>query len=59
MRFIGIGGVALLLLAVAKGLLPDVLHFLPLGGSTIAEIGIVLGLSVAVATIHDLKCTEK
>jgi hypothetical protein len=55
MRFITIGSVALLLLAVAKGLLPDVFHFLPLGGSTMTEMGIVFGLAVAAATIDDLR----
>lgn len=55
MKFIAIGGVALLLLAVAKGLLPDVFHFLPLGGSTVAEMGIVFGVAVAAATINGLR----
>ncbi|XDA98236.1 hypothetical protein AB1M95_19455 [Sulfitobacter sp. LCG007] len=55
MRFIAIAGVALLLLEVAKGLLPDVFHFLPLGGSTVAEMGIIFGLAVAVATIDELR----
>lgn len=35
MKFIAIAGVALLLLAVAKGLLPNVFYFLPLGGGTV------------------------
>lgn len=55
MRFITVGGVVLLLLAVAKGLSPTVFHFLPLGGSTVAEMGIVFGLDVAVATVDDLR----
>lgn len=55
MKFIVVGGVALLLLSVAKGLLPDFFYFLPLGGSTIAEMGIVFGLAVAAATINDLR----
>jgi hypothetical protein len=55
MRFIVIGSVVLLLLAVAKGLLPTVFHFLPLGGSTVAEMGIILGLAVAAAAIKDLR----
>ncbi|UWQ77945.1 hypothetical protein K3725_11515 [Leisingera sp. S132] len=55
MKFIAIGGVVLLLLAVAKGLLPDVFHFLPLGGSTVAEMGVVFGVAVAAAAINDLR----
>jgi hypothetical protein len=55
MRFIVIGSVVLLLLAVAKGLLPTVFHFLPLGGSTVAEMGIIFGLAVAAAAIKDLR----
>jgi hypothetical protein len=55
MKFIAIGGVVLLLLSVAKGLFPIALYFLPLGGSSIAEMGIVLGLATAVATIADMK----
>lgn len=55
MRTIAVCGVILLLLAVAKGLLPDSLHFLPLGGSTTAEMGIVFGISVAVATVHEIR----
>ncbi|WP_373355608.1 hypothetical protein [Pseudoroseicyclus sp. CXY001] len=54
-KFIAIAGVALLLLAVAKGLLPKVFHFLPLGGSTVAEMGIVFGLAVAAATLDGLR----
>ena len=55
MKYIVCGGVALLVLSVAKGLLPDFLLFLPLGGSTISEMGIVFGLAVAAATIDDLR----
>jgi len=51
MKIIAFGGVVLLLLAVAKGLFPSTLIYLPLGGSTISEIGIVFGISVALATI--------
>lgn len=54
MKIIGMGSVALLLLGVAKGLMPEALFFLPLGGSTVAEIGIVLGLSASVAMIREL-----
>ena len=55
MKFIAIGGVVLILLAVVKGLFPTAVHFLPLGGSTIAEMGIVFGIAVAIATINDLR----
>jgi hypothetical protein len=55
MRFIVIGSVVLLLLAVVKGLLPTIFHFLPLGGSTVAEMGIIFGLAVAAAAIDDLR----
>ncbi|NKX73954.1 hypothetical protein HGG73_07225 [Rhodobacteraceae bacterium R_SAG3] len=55
MKFIALGGVALLLLAVAKGLGPGLFHFLPLGGSTVSEMGIVFGLAVAAAALNDLR----
>ncbi|MGR3599162.1 MAG: hypothetical protein ACU0FH_01975 [Heliomarina sp.] len=58
MKFITLVGVALLLLAVVKGLFPDLFHFLPLGGSTVAEMGIVLGIAVAAAAISDLRRTS-
>ena len=54
MKFIIIGGVAMIILTVAKGLLPALLFFLPLGGSTIAEMGIVFGIAVAATTLSDL-----
>lgn len=55
MTYISIGGITLLLLAVAKGLFPIVLSFLPLGGSTVSEMGIVFGLAIAMATIVELR----
>ena len=54
MKLIALGGVVLLLLAVAKGLAPRFFFFLPLGGSSIAEAGIVYGIAIAAATIADL-----
>jgi hypothetical protein len=51
MKVIACGGAVLLLLPVLQALAPKVFFFLPLGESTIAEIGIVLGLSVAVQTV--------
>lgn len=55
MKFIAIGGIALLLLAVANALLPKFFYFLPLGGSTIAEMGIVFGLAIAAQTVEALR----
>jgi hypothetical protein len=54
MKLIVVGSAALMLLTIAQASLPRVFFFLPLGGSAIAEMGIVLGASVAVATIVDL-----
>jgi hypothetical protein len=54
-NFISLAGVVLLLLTVAKGLFPAELGFLPLGGSSISELGIVLGFSVACANVWDLQ----
>ena len=58
MKFMVIGSVVLLILAVAKGLLPNVLHFLPLGGSTVAEMGIVFGIAVSAAMLDELRRTN-
>jgi hypothetical protein len=54
-NFISFAGVVSLLLTVVKGLFPTELGFLPLGGSSISELGIVLGFSVACATVWDLQ----
>ncbi|MBL4746189.1 MAG: hypothetical protein JKY08_07450 [Flavobacteriaceae bacterium] len=54
MKYIIIGGAILLLLAVIKGLLGSVAFFLPLGGSTIAEMGIVFGFAVAISAIKNI-----
>lgn len=59
MNYIVAGGAVLLLLTAAKGLFPTSLHFLPLGGSTIAEMGIVFGIAVAAATIHEMRSKRK
>jgi hypothetical protein len=47
MKIIEIGGALLLLLPVSHALAPASFYFLPLGGSAIAEIGIVLGVCAA------------
>lgn len=54
MKFIVIGGVILLILTIAKGIFSSALVFLPLGGSSVSEMGIVYGLAVAAATISEL-----
>ena len=48
MRILGVAGGIQLLLTVSKAISPQSFYFLPLGGSTIAELGIVLGVAVAV-----------
>ncbi len=53
MKIIVIGSVSLLFSTIAKGLAPTYFGFLPLGGSAIAETGIVLGLAVALTTLFD------
>ncbi|WP_157973476.1 hypothetical protein [Tropicimonas sp. IMCC34043] len=50
----GFGSAVLVLLTVAQGAAPDLFGFLPLGGSAISEMGIVLGLSFAAANLWDL-----
>jgi hypothetical protein len=47
------GTATLMLLSAAQAVAPEVLYFLPLGGSPIAEIGIVLATCVAAQTIHE------
>lgn len=54
MKPILVGGAILLLLPVANAIAPDIFFFLPLGGSTIAEIGIVLGTCVAMVSIREV-----
>lgn len=59
MQFIVLGGAVSLVLTVAKGLFPVQMSFLPLGGSSISELGIVLGLAVVAATLNDLRKSKK
>lgn len=54
MKPIILGGVTLTLLSAAAAAAPATFPFLPLGGSSIAEMGVVLGVSAAVATVIDL-----
>lgn len=54
MKLIAFGGAVLLLLSAAHAALPDLFYFLPLGGSSIAETGIVLSMSLAIDTIINL-----
>lgn len=53
------GCAILLLLPVAQAVAPNLFHFLPLGGSVIAEIGIVLGATVAIVSIRDALRRDK
>jgi hypothetical protein len=59
MKSITIGGIILIILNVAKAALPNLCFFLPLGGSTIAEMGIVLGLASAIAMVFDMRFEKK
>ena len=59
MKPIFAGCAVLLLLPVANAIAPQQLPFLPLGGSTIAEIGIVLGICAAIVTIRETLRSEK
>ena len=54
MKYIILGGAILIFLTVMKGLFPNTLEFLPLGGSSVSEMGIVFGLAVAVTTLAEL-----
>jgi hypothetical protein len=51
MKIITISGALLIVLAVAQASAPKVFPFLPLGGSTIAEMGIIFGMAVAMSSI--------
>lgn len=45
------GSAVLMTLVAAKGIAPKKLYFLPLGGSSIAETGIVLGFCFAATEV--------
>lgn len=50
MNWLALGGVLLTLMTVAQAALPQIFYFLPLGGSAIAQMGITLGIAVAIDT---------
>ncbi len=52
MKYMLFGSNLLLLLTVMDALLES--SWLPLGGSAISEVGVILGISFAFATIHEL-----
>ncbi len=54
MKFVLIGSAIVTLLTVAAAATPWVFPFLPLGGSPIAETGIVFGVCFSVATVIEL-----
>lgn len=54
MKSLALGGAILLVLSAAHAALPGYLYFLPLGGSTIAETGIVLSMALAMDTVIGL-----
>lgn len=54
MKIILFGSVVLTFLTAAKDLFAESLPFLPLGGTSTSEMGIVFGLAFAVATLRDL-----
>jgi hypothetical protein len=49
-----LGSVLLIMLPVLKASYPRTFYFLPLGGSAIAEIGIVLGIDLSIAILVDM-----
>ncbi len=51
MNVLGIAGAVLLILTVTKAVSPRRFRILPLGGSAIAEMGIVFGTAIAVISI--------
>ena len=53
MKIIILGSVFLTLTSAAKAMAPTYLYFLPLGGSSIAESGIVLSIAVCISTLMD------
>jgi hypothetical protein len=58
-QYIAYGGLVSILLTVLKALFPQSLDILPLGGSSISELGIVFGLAVVTATMADLRKSMK
>ena len=54
MKLILFGGAILTLMTVAEAALPSFVWFLPLGGSPIAQLGIVFGTAVALSALFEL-----
>ena len=59
MKFMIFGGVVVTLLTAFHAVAPQIFSFLPLGGSSIAEIGIVLSVSFACATLNEMRKKTK
>jgi hypothetical protein len=59
MKSIILGSVFVTLFSAAKAVAPEYLTFLPLGGSAIAEAGIVLSVSVCIATLIETFWSRK
>ena len=51
MKIIVLGSVFLTLTSAAKAVAPEYFYFLPLGGSSIAEAGIILSVAVCISTL--------
>lgn len=54
MKSIVLGCVFITLTSASKALSPEFFSFLPLGGSSIAETGIILSFAVSIATLAEL-----
>jgi len=54
MKTMMLGSVLITLLATAKAAAPDYFSYLLLGGSSIAEVGIVLSVAVSLATLIEM-----
>jgi membrane glycosyltransferase len=53
MKPIVLGSVVLMFVTALKAMAPNFLQFLPLGGSVIAETGIILSFAVSFATLKE------
>ena len=54
MKLVLLSGAVLTLLTVAEAAMPQSASFLPIGGSSISQMGIILGTAVATSTIIHL-----
>lgn len=59
MKLIVFGSALTILMPAAKAAFPSYLFFLPIGGSEIAETGIILSVVVAIATLVDTFGSKK